>query len=64
MFSPDVWSFDPPNTLITQKYADLNEKSMKNVSKRIHSHPFNKLVSSDRLRAFSIYADVRTIVHK
>lgn len=47
MFSPNVWSFDPPNTQITHKYSDLNKNTEKQICKRIHSHPFNKAVSFD-----------------
>lgn len=44
MFSPNVWSFEPPNSLITTKIDELTEKCVKQTIKRIQSHPFNKLV--------------------
>lgn len=45
MISPDVWSFKPPNTLITHKYDKLTEKAEQQISKKIHHHFFNKMVS-------------------
>lgn len=45
MFAPNVWSFDPPNTQFIHKYSESNPKHAKQICKRIHSHPFNRLVS-------------------
>lgn len=49
MFSPNLWSFDAPNTHITYKYneGEANKKCEKQICKRIHSHPFNKVVNLD-----------------
>lgn len=44
MFAPNVWSFDPPKTQIVHKYSESNEKHEKQICKRIHSHPFNRMV--------------------
>lgn len=44
MFSPDIWSFDPPNHLITHKYEQLTEKMEKQLRKKIQNHHFNKMV--------------------
>lgn len=44
MFAPNVWSFDAPNTQIAHKYSESNEKHEKQICKRIHSHPFNRVV--------------------
>ncbi|XP_055303662.1 ribonuclease P protein subunit p40 isoform X2 [Sitodiplosis mosellana] len=45
MFAPNVWSFDSPNTQIAYKYSESNEKHEKQICKRIHSHPFNRVIS-------------------
>lgn len=45
MFAPNVWSFDPPNTQITYRCSESIQKHTKQICKRIHSHPFNRLVS-------------------
>ncbi|XP_031627936.1 ribonuclease P protein subunit p40 isoform X2 [Contarinia nasturtii] len=45
MFAPNVWSFEPPNTQIVHKYSESNEKHEKQICKRIHSHPFNRVIT-------------------
>lgn len=50
MFAPNVWSFDPPNTHIHHKYSESNAKHEKQICKRIHSHPFNRVVSWNLIR--------------
>lgn len=47
MFAPNVWTFNPPNTLITHKYSESNQKHAKQICKRIHNHPFNRVVSAN-----------------
>lgn len=46
MFAPNVWSFDPPNTQFTYKYSESDQKHVKQICKRIHSHAFNRVVSN------------------
>lgn len=51
MFAPNVWSFDPPNTQFTYKYSESDQKHVKQICTRIHSHAFNRMVSKIFLNA-------------
>lgn len=58
MFAPNVWTFDPPNTHFEYKYSESNTKHEKQICKRIHSHPYNRVVSARLpLGFFSWYFD-------
>lgn len=54
MFAPNVWSFDSPNTHIVYKYSESNEKHEKQICKRIHSHPFNRVVRKNNFSSLPI----------